>query len=335
MCSPSTFVKSLASLKPRSIDSSVKMMNVSALYTALFNNQLKAQTEPSEYEHASRLVAQYYECVQLCRKHDLASALARLRATDAEIADLAPIAFDFVMLFHLSAWGNYYYKANDEDLAINTLLRGLSISASLERNGYQVFIYRRIEQLQNIATIYLKQQRHDIANALIKNTLIFVHSGVASNLFIHDWDSTMFSSIRILQESTLDEGLCRLAKQNAQFMTHPIYNNEYYYQTFFRDLLLSMQTDTYNRNILYNWMYVKAAYFEEGPDAFFRYSLEFFKDPGVAKDYDELKANLLSQAVWHVQQIAHPQAQVLTGCLIAYSRNNLADRSGKALEITS
>ncbi len=330
------FVRQLTSLAPaRPVAPRPKGVDVQALYTALFNNQLKAQVGPQGYAQAGRLVAQYYKAVQQCRQNELPGALAQLTYADAQVAALPAAAVDFVTLFGLSAWGNYYYKANEPARGIDTLRQGLHISADLERQGYQVFIYRRIEQLWNIATIYLKQQQYDEAHELFRNTLTFVHSGRASGLLIDDWDGELLQSIRLFQESTLEENFSRLAKHNTQLLSHATYGHAYYYQVFFKDLLQHMATDTYNRSVLYNWLYVKAAYVEQGPDAFFTYALEFLADPNIAPAYDDLKANLLAQAVWHLQQQPTPQARPLITSIQNFSASNLADRAGQALKIAA
>jgi len=330
------FVQKLTSLPPRQpVAPRPQGVDVQALYTALFNSQLKAHVGPAAYELAGRLVAQYYKAVQHCRQHDLPAALAQLRHADAQLAQLPAAAAEFVTLFQLSAWGNYYYKANDPARGIAALQQGLGISAGLERQGYQVFIYRRIEQLWNIATIQLKEQQYAEAHALLKNTLTFVHSGRAQGLLIDDWDGELLQRVRLFQESTLDESFGRLAKHNTQLLGHATYGHAYYHHVFFQDLLREMATDTYNRTVLYNWLYAKVAYVEQGPDAFMAYALEFLSDPNVAAEYDDLKANLLAQAVWHLQQQPTPQAQPLIASIRQFSETNLADRAGRALKLAA
>jgi len=330
------FVQKLTSLAPRRpVAPRPQGVDVQALYTTLFNNQLKAQVGPEAYKVAGGLVAQYYKAVQRCRQHDLPGALAQLRHTDAQLAQLPAAAVEFVTLFQLSAWGNYYYKTNEPARGIAAMQQGLSISAGLERRGYQVFIYRRIEQLWNIATIQLKEQQYDEAHTLLKNALTFLHSGRAQGLLIDDWDGELLQSVRLFQESTLDESFGRLAKHNTQLLGHATHGHAYYHQVFFRDLLREMATDTYNRTVLYNWLYVKAAYEEQGPEAFLEYALEFLSDPNVAPEYDDLKANLLAQAVWHLQQQPVPQAQPLIATIRHFSETNLADRAGRALKLAA
>ncbi|OGX90173.1 hypothetical protein [Hymenobacter coccineus] len=335
-----SFVTKLCALPPRATALPPQPLNVPALYSVLFNRELEAQTGAVVYKQASQLAAQYHKAVQACRQQDLAGALAHLLTVDAALtaaarAGLPAVATDFVTLFRLSAWGNYYYKANKAARAVEILRQGLGLSAALERQGYPVFIYRRIEQLQNIATIYFQQQQYDLANTLIKNTLNFVHSGRVAGLFIDDWDAATFRSMRLIQESTLDEGFGRLAKQNTQLMGHATYGNAYYCQTFFQDLLQTLETDTYNRAVLYNWLYVKVAYHEQGPDAFYEYALSFFSDANIAPQYDGLKANLLAQAVWEVKQHAPRDRQELMDAIRHFSLTNLLEPGGQPLKLAA
>ncbi|MCA8832857.1 hypothetical protein [Hymenobacter pini] len=330
------FVEQLTALRySRTTPEQLRTPDTQALFTALFNNQLKAQVGPEVAEQASQLVAHYYKAVQLCRKNELTAALAQLHLTDARQAGLPAPAVEFVTLFQLSAWGNYYYKNGEGTRGIDTLLHGLSISARLEQEGYEVFIHRRIEQLHNIATIYLKQQQYEQAHALIKNTLTFVHSGQASGLFIADWDGALLGRVKLFQEATLEDSLGRMAGHNTQLMDHPTYGNEFYYQHYLRDLLRDLATTTYNRLVLHNWLYAKASYFEQGPEAFFRNVLEFLSDPDITPNYDVFRANLLAQAIWAIRQQPVPQQAELIATIQQFSDAHLLDRMGKVIKLAA
>jgi hypothetical protein len=252
-----------------------KNISAQALFSALLQNEIRVQIDSVTWQHMDGVIGQYFEAVLLCRESKLASARAQLELSDTMVPGLEGIVLDFVTLYKLSAWGNYYYK----------------------RKGYHPLIYRRIEQIQNIANIYFKQQDHDSGNKLLKNAIRFVHSGVAEGLLIDDWDTSILNRVHALQEITFRGLISQLVNRNSAYMNDRIYDNAYYYKFFFQELLQELETNTYVRLVSYNWLYVKASYFTQGLDAFCSNSLEFISDPYVSATYDEFKANLLVQTI--------------------------------------
>lgn len=309
-----------------------KNINSQALFAALLNNELRRQAGPEAHAQADHVVAQYFKAVLLCRASKLPEALARLQASDALMLTLPALTVDFVTLFQLSAWGNYHYKTGESHTAIDLLRQGLGISAGLERQGYGALVYRRFEQLQNIANILLKACQADEAHQLLKNALVYAHSGHASGLLIDDWEPAAVGRVPVLQDSTLEALFSQLASQNTATMGQPGYDHAYYY-AFCQDLLRDLTTDTYNRTVLYNWMYVKASWFEQGPDAFLANVLEFIIDPEISASYDVFKGNLLAQSL----SIFRPQPadSRLVDTVKHFAETRLTDRYGKAIRLAA
>ncbi|RSK37520.1 hypothetical protein [Hymenobacter metallilatus] len=329
------FVEQLHALAQRpTVAAEVKNINGQALFAALLNNELKAQAGEEGHRQADHVVGQYFKAVLLCRKNELAAALAQLQQADGLLDSLPAVTVDFVTLFQLSAWGNYRYKTQEGDVGIALLRRGLGISARLERQGFGPLIYRRIEQVQNIANILFRQQQVEAANQLLSNALTFVHTGRAQGLLLDDWDWATMRRVRTLQESTLEAVLSQLAAQNTQYMADAVYHNEYYHRVFFRGLLQELETDTYNRVVLYNWLYAKNSYFERGAEEFLRNALEFLADEAITAAYDVFKANLLAQAIWVSKQQATHRPELI-GSIQDFAETTLVDRAGKAIRLVA
>jgi hypothetical protein len=332
------FAKKLSALEQRPLTAAdgLKSYNGEALFAALLNNELRAQVGEESYGQAQHVIAEYFKAVLLCRESKLPEALAQLHAADQLRPPLAGNALDYATLFQLSAWGNYYYKAREADRAIELLRQGLCLSADLERRGFGAFIYRRIEQLQNIANILSKQPDPNAAHRLLKNVLTFMYSGRANGLFIDDWDAATLAQTRILQEGTLHSVLRQIADQNTRNMDHPVYDNAFYYNFFYKGLLDELATDTYNRVVLYNWVYVKSSYYEQGPAAFLNNVLEFLADEAIAPNYNVLKANLLSQAIWHCRQQAPADVQqpIITS-IRGFARHYITTPEGLAIRLAA
>jgi hypothetical protein len=307
-------------------------INSHALFAALLNNELRAQAGQEAHALADRVIEGYFEAVLSCRRSELAVAHDQLCHADSLMPMLPAPTVDYVTLFRLSAWGNYHYKAGAGPTAIALLQQGLAISADLERRGYYPFIYRRIEQLQNIAAIYFKQHDYEAAHALLKATLRFVHGGPAQGLLINDWDTAAISRVRPLQENTLQALFHQLATNNTQYLSHVAYDNAYYYRVYFKDLLQEMEADTYNRIVCYNWLYTKVSYFAEGFEAFLSNMLEFLSDPDIVPAYDFLKANLLAQVIHETARLGQqPGRHELLEVIQQFAANNLTASAGNLL----
>lgn len=306
-------------------------VDANAFVATLMSKEMEKQMGPELFRHYDYMATEYSGAVVECRRGNLPAALDRLRRTDELVLTLHETALKVVTLCQFSAWANYYYKAGQGEQAVALLHQVLHTSAALERTGCEVLIFRRIDQLLNIATIYFKQKQIEVANELMRNILYFVLTGQAQGLFIDDWDGTAVRRVRLFQEGALDEVVSRLAAQNTIQMEHPTYDNAYYYHFFFRDLLHKLPTDTYNRVVLYNWLYTKASYFELGPAAFLENVLAFVGDAEVASAYDLLKANLLAQVIWHFR--LQPATRPLLHTIRSFAEVHFIDRQGKAITL--
>jgi len=280
-------------------------LDTQALFSALLTNEFKAQYGPAGFAQADAVMRQYNEGVVRCRTGQLPEALAELRRADEQLAALAPALVPYTTLFQLSGWGNYYYKAGEGERAVQLLAQGLGLSAELERQGHQALIYRRIEQLQNIATIYGKQQQVERASQVLKNTAIFIHAGRAHGLFSPDWDAATLGQVPALQETTLYNVCRQLAELDTLRLAQPAGPEaDYFHRAVGPELLAGLAPTTYDRTVLYNWLYVKASYYAESPVAFFENVLAFLADAQVAPRYGVFQANLLAQAAAHIRRQA-------------------------------
>ncbi len=318
------FVDQLRSLPAPPADARRELsLDTQALFSALLTNEFRAQHGPDGFVQADAVMRQYNEGVVRCRTGQLPEALAELRRGDECLATLTPELVDYTALFQLSGWGNYYYKTGDAERAVALLRQGLGLSVTLERQGHQALIYRRIEQLQNIATIYGKQQQFEAASQLLKNTAIFIHAGRAQGLFIDDWDAGSLGQVQALQETTLYNVCRQLAELNTLTLTYPGGPGaDYFHHAVGQDLLAGLEATTYDRTVLYNWLYVKASYYTQSPEDFFENVLAFLTDGSVAPRYGVFQANLLAQASVHIRQqgLSHGESLLATV-------DSLADRA--------
>ena len=276
-----------------------------SLYAALINNQMQTHAGPEGLEQIGRLSREYTTAVQLCRASKLPLAYTQLQHADAQLAQLPAAAKALATLTRSGAWSNYYYKAQDGKQAIEVLRHGFGLSAAIERQGCPAFLYWRIGHLFNIVTVLFRSQDYEAGYRLLKNALTFVHSGQATDLLIEDWNGVPIESVPILQENCLNQLFGQLALQNMLHMSHDRYGDAFYHAFFFRQFLLDMEAETYNRTVIYNWMYAKASYAEQGMHAFLENTLEFLTDTAITREYDLFKVNLLAQLKWLVLQQPH------------------------------
>lgn len=281
-----------------------------SLFVDLLQQRLAEQCGPEAPVQVGSLIEAYSKAVGLCRKEELGAALAHLQGVDHLVAEVPEKQREFLTLFQLSAWGNYYFKNRQADLALAALTEGLNRSAHLEQAGYYPLIHRRIEQLQNIAMIYYRQQQPQAANELLRNTLRFVHSGHAHGLLVAHWDRARLEQVPALQDSTLQYVFQSVAKHNCHSHATPGYGENYYYHFFYQEALAQLAVTTPTRQILRQWLLVKCARLEAGEQAFLQRVLAFFAEPAVAADYGPLKTNLLQQVVHLIRQapaVANPE----------------------------
>jgi hypothetical protein len=327
----SDFVDQLEAAGPLAAPASLNN-GADALFSSLINNELQLRVGPDGLLLARQAVSDYFKAVQLCRENNPAGAQVQLHHCDALLASLPSAATDFVRLFRIGAWSNYYYKTRQSELAISLLREGFGISAALERQGYPAFLYWRIGQLLNISTVLFKEQAHENGHQLLKNALVFTHSGEATGLLTDDWHGVAITTVRTLQESALDQLFGQLARQNILLLHHETYDSAYYCRFFFAQLLAEMETETYNRMVLYNWLHAKVSYQEEGLLDFLTNTLNFITDPAITRDYDVFKVNLLAQARLYTLQQA-PGSKVLADRIKHFSDAHFSDRLGKVISL--
>lgn len=326
-----SFVEHLNSLN-KLVAPGSNSVNSEKLFGALINNELRARVGTEDIQRAASLVTDYYRAVELCRANQLAAAQAQLQRCDEHLQTLPSESTAFVLLSRAGAWSNYYYKAQQSSQAIEVLREGFHTSAALERQGYSVFLYWRIGQLFNITTVLFKEKNFEQAHHLLKNALKFAYSGQASDLLIDDWYAQPVDSVRLLQESCLDQLFGQVAQQNTRLMEHEQYGNSYYCHFFFNELLVAMEAETYNRVVIYNWMYAKVSYEEQGLRAFLDNTMDFITDPAITRDFDVFKVNLLAQVQWALQQ-QFPHDQQLTEQVKRFSDANFTDRLGNVIRL--
>jgi hypothetical protein len=303
------------------------------LFSTLVNRELQKHVGAVGLQQARQAVSQYFRAVQLCRENNMAAAHAHLQQCDGLLCELPAAALDFVRLFQLGAWSNYYYKAQQSLRAIELLREGFLISAALERQGYPAFLYWRIGQLFNITTVLFREKSYDEGHYLLKNAVVFTYSGYATDLIIDDWSAQAIHTVPTLQENALDQLFGQVARQNIALMKHETYNEAYYYHFFFKPLLLDMETETYNRMVLYNWMHAKVSYIEEGLSDFLDNALNFVISSDVTQEFNIFKINLLAQVRSHILHYL-PADTMLANRLQLFADENFMDRQGKAIRIT-
>ncbi|MBO9673513.1 MAG: hypothetical protein J7577_08715 [Sphingobacteriaceae bacterium] len=266
------------------------------VFSILLNAEAAKKMGDEMNDRISEVTDTYFNAVVLCRKNKLTEAHDILLLGDTAFEDFEEEPQCLIRLFKLSAWANYHYKAGQFNQGIDLLVSGLSLSARLEAEGYEILQFRRIEQLQNISRILFSSKKYLEGFTLLRSILRFIINGNTDGLCINDWNHQKFMQIRQMTENTLDSVFIQLAILNSSAHETP-FGDLFYYDFFFKELLETMETDTYNRSILYNWMYIKASYFKEGPESFLNNISIFLKDEEISPDYNKLKENLLLQSI--------------------------------------
>jgi len=323
------FIGFLTNTSPDNDAANQTSREFNGIFSFLLGQQDK---ENSSGAQTHRSIDIYLKAVIACRKDDFATSERLLDEADT-LLDTLPEEQILPRLFKLSAWANYYYKVGRCEEALALLKKGLYISAELERNGYPILIFRRIEQVQNMARIYHKMGDLESAADLLKSAIVFLYSGKAEGLVIEDWNSKLVQDVRMVQENALDSVFNQLAALNTTLMYDPKYNNEYFYTHYFKLFLAEMPTDVYNRVILYNWMFVKASYFNDDEATYFDNLKSFFGDNEVSSYYDSLKINLLEEVVTGINTDFKENDSAAIAKIQDYAGTYLKDAFGKPAKI--
>ncbi|KIO77379.1 hypothetical protein TH53_09740 [Pedobacter lusitanus] len=326
------FIDFLQNISPEDKSGSKAPAEYNGVFSFLLGKQDNENTITGPQIH--HCIDIYLDAVVACRKNDFKEADRLFEMADG-LFDTIPESHVLPKLFKLSAWGNYYYKVARWEEAIALMKEGLLLSAELERNGYPILIFRRIEQIQNISRIYQKMGDLEKANNLIKNIITFIYSGHAEGLIIEDWNHELIRAVALVQENAMDSVFNQLASLNSALMYTGEYDNVYFNTHIFQPLLADMPADLYNRAIAHNWMYVKASYFNDPEEVYFENLKAFFGDTEISAAYDHFKANLLEQVIFYLNKDDKERTSLAIAQIQQYAEAHLKDFLGKPVRIAS
>ncbi|MBB6271583.1 tetratricopeptide (TPR) repeat protein [Pedobacter cryoconitis] len=326
------FISFLQNVSPDDNAGNKKKAEYNGVFSFLLAKQDKENTFTGPQIH--RCIDIYLDAVIACRKNDFQETDRLLELADG-LLDTLPESHILPKMYKLSAWGNYYYKLERWDEAIAFMKEGLLLSAEVERQGYPILIFRRIEQIQNISRIYQKKGDLKKAADLLRNIIIFIYSGKVEGLIIDDWDYELIKAVALVQENALDSVFNQLASLNTTLMNTKDYDNRYFVLNFFNTFLADMPAEFYNRTITHNWMYVKYSYFNVTEETYFENLKAFLGDPEISEAYDHFKVNLLEQVIFYLNKDDIEYAAFVIAQIQKYAETNLKDFLGKPYRISS
>jgi hypothetical protein len=203
-------------------------------------------------------------------------------------SELEGEAYDYAIQWGHSLKALYYYRKGDFEGAQALTLQCLSVNESLLNKGISCLLFRCLEQNRNISRICFRKGLKEDGAVLARAILDYMLSGNSGPLFgtiftRETWNATpyvregyTYSYFRGLVYYMIDD---RTTEEEKRDLFHILFGG------------LEFSTNTVDRLILYNWVYIKGKEVERRYDEFLNGFLEFMQEP-ICKIYDILKVSL-------------------------------------------
>ncbi|MCX6212990.1 hypothetical protein [Spirosoma sp.] len=275
----------------RTADSVTKFYDTGRLSKLYFDKEGTTYLGKAGFDKAVNVALAYEQAVSVCRT-DLEKGNMRLADADSQLHQLSGDAYIFARLFSLSGWAFYYYKRKQTEKAISFTLEGLNISEYLERRGHRILIYRRFEQHNNLATILFKTNRELEGATLLSGIIELLVAQQTQKLFGGGWDLQAVQHVSYISELSIDGFVSVAAKHLIEAGASGYKCTEADLFTVLFDQLPNIEATTQNRAIIYNWLYLKRAFFAGDVKIFCQGVSEFMQED-LDISFDLLKLSLL------------------------------------------
>lgn len=193
----------------------------------------------------------------------------------------------------LSLRALYYYKNGEYDYAKNLTLECIVLNEYLIGLGIYTLNLRCIEQNKNISRILFRLNKTEEGYALLNNILEYLFNGENKNLYGNIFkDKILWNKVPLIRESYTYELFQMVVEDMIRFNiedTIIILPNEWY-------LNLEFEVNTFERQIIYNWIYINKQLQIRNYEEYIDSTVYFFQQ-SISTSYDILKISLLVDLV--------------------------------------
>ncbi len=284
---------------------------------------------PSVFERAMAIRLYYFDSVQWMKEGDLVRALALIEEGDRQALALSDtLAYLFVKQFQLSARALYFHKQGQFEAAFSLTLECIAINEYLIRQGCPSMMFRCLEQNINVSRIYAKQGLYQEEQRLLKSLSGFLLENNATGVWGTMYTETLrqgSSYLEYVQEGTLRSYMELIATKLMEAGAHCQARE----QELFKAILgpfSDFNTPTLDRVIIYNWLYLKRAYYAQEYECFLE-GIPVFLSERLPRHFDVLKLSLCQNLLYLTGSLPYSNAPTMHQHLLRYVEDKLMVKS--------
>ena len=296
---------------PKSNTNAIRTYNHIKLTHVLIKKALSAFADKSAVEEVLNLSYQCDLIVKLVHKNERAKALMRIEEINMIIEnEFSEELYLYAKQELLSAKALHCYKTKKLDMAHKLSLEGVAINEYLVRRGCFVLIHRCTELNVNLSKVLVKKGRYEEG--------VKIHGGVLGYLAdgkVDDLHGTIFNEKKywtpfpcLREDFMLDnfKSMCFFLIDHKRYRGG---GEKVLFDCLFSQVY-DLESDTYLRKILRDWIDIKRKFFSKEYDLFVTKAVSFLQNP-IEQYFDILKLSLCQNLITLVQG-APDEARILT-----------------------
>lgn len=277
---------------PSSLSQSTMTYNYGRLTSILQKKEISLFTEsPEIIEEVYRLTEQFGTIAHNIVKDKGNQTLDSYSELEKIIENtLSGNLYIYAKQWGLSVKALFYYKQKKYQKAIDYSLECIVLNEYLIREGVQTLLLRSAEQNRNISRTLFRRGDWQEGAALAKNLLEYLFNNKSKNLYgkiFHE--ESQWHSIPYIREGYAYECFRGFVSQMIHLDRISNGKTPNLFPYFFGDFTL--ETDTPDRLIIFNWLELKTAYHKGDFAEFISDCIEYMNEP-MSQLYDILKISL-------------------------------------------
>ncbi len=282
---------------PEATPESPLLYNHVKLLRLLQRQELLRYTDEATADEAIQLVGRYGESTNLLNRRRFDEALSSVWQVDELIGErFKGEIYLFAMQWGLSVKALYYHKQQSYDRAFALTLECIALNDYLVRAGFSTLLFRSLEQNVNLSRICSRTGGVERGANLFGDLLQYLLNGESGSLHGSVFaDPQFWQATPYLREATAFETFKRAVYLLIECKTrHPAGESELFGALFGR--IGTFEITTPERQVFYNWLYLKKLYYAGEYGQFLGDFTEFMEEP-LSKSFDLLKLSLLQNVI--------------------------------------
>jgi hypothetical protein len=282
---------------PEATPESPLLYNHVKLLRVLQRQELLRYTDEATANEALQLLVRYSESTSLLNQRRFEEALGNAREVDELIGEkFKGEVYLFAIQWGLSVKALYYHKQQSYDRAFAITLECVALNDYLVRAGFGTLLFRLLEQNVNLTRICSRTGAAERGANLFGDLLQYLLNGESGGLYGSVFaDPQFWRATPYLREASAFETFKRAVYLLIEHKKHdPAGECELFGALFGR--IGTFEITTPERQVFYNWLYLKRLYYAGEYGQFLGDLTEFMEEP-LSKSFDLLKLSLLQNVI--------------------------------------